>query len=370
MQTVSRRLQRLNAERAANWAICAEHGDLIWSVDFIADEFFERLEAAGLPRVRTVSAPSRDLRACPWGWDSQVAQLVADFVSGDRPALDVVERVNSRRFSFGLECDLSTGLPWATQVDSIEDLAKAVRSIAREGCRWVAKAEFSMSARERIIGVGPQLSENESNWARRRLQHGGVLFVEPWVQILHEWGLQFEIPRLGSPAFLGLTRLLTDEAGRYCGSVVACDSGNDRQYHASLVEVAQQVADRIQRLGYFGPLGIDAVVYHDPSGRNAEPQLRPIQDINARYTMGRLCLGLRRLLQPGEQARWIHGPWPTSNATDDQSLTRELRSTEPTARLVIATTPFAVGHQPTQHGTWFVVEACPAPTRTTTGRRS
>ena len=64
-----------------------------------------------------------------------------------------------------------------------------------------------------------------------------------------------------------------------------------------------RIAQRVQQLGYFGPLGIDAMQYRDEAGAI---RLRPLQDVNARYTMGRLALGFGRVLRPGWCGTWGH----------------------------------------------------------------
>jgi len=48
--------------------------------------------------------------------------------------------------------------------------------------------------------------------------------------------------------------------------------------------------------GFHGPLGIDAFVYRGVDGK---PRLKPIVEINPRYTMGRLTLELMRQTCPG-----------------------------------------------------------------------
>jgi hypothetical protein len=49
------------------------------------------------------------------------------------------------------------------------------------------------------------------------------------------------------------------------------------------------------------------MLYRDEAG---ETRLRPLGDLNARYTMGRLALGFERLLAPGWCASWLHLEWP------------------------------------------------------------
>ena len=102
--------------------------------------------------------------------------------------------------------------------------------------------------------------------------------------------------------FEGVTPLLTDERGEYRGNRFAVPD-DIKSIWSSSIDTAQQIAQKLQAMGYFGPLGIDAVRYRD---RDGKLRLRPLQDINARYTMGRLALGFRRLLKRGETGIWLH----------------------------------------------------------------
>jgi hypothetical protein len=52
----------------------------------------------------------------------------------------------------------------------------------------------------------------------------------------------------------------------------------------------------LRRADYTGPIGIDALVYRTPHG---EHRLKPIVEINPRYTMGRLTVELMRHTCPG-----------------------------------------------------------------------
>jgi hypothetical protein len=105
---------------------------------------------------------------------------------------------------------------------------------------------------------------------------------------------------------IGVTQLHCNERGQYRGSWFTeplnakGDISSDWQ---AAVDWALRAAERLQDRGYFGPLGIDAMRYTLPGGA---VHMRPLQDINARWTMGRLSLGWRRLLRSGESGLWWH----------------------------------------------------------------
>lgn len=56
---------------------------------------------------------------------------------------------------------------------------------------------------------------------------------------------------------------------------------------------------QLQLVNYLGPLSIDAFFYQTAAG---EPRLKPIVEINPRYTMGRLTLELMHNVSPGSTA--------------------------------------------------------------------
>ena len=63
----------------------------------------------------------------------------------------------------------------------------------------------------------------------------------------------------------------------------------------ALLEAGLREAD------YLGPVGIDAFVYRAPSG---ECRLKPIVEINPRYTMGRLTVELMKQTCPGSHGHF------------------------------------------------------------------
>jgi hypothetical protein len=134
------------------------------------------------------------------------------------------------------------------------------------------------------------------------LLNAGPIVFEQLVERLAEAGIQMEIPQTGDPTLVGVTPLLVDGSGVYRGSRFATSVGHAAPWKLAM-EQGLLLARRLQGLGYFGPLGVDAMKYYDDAG---EIRLRPLQDLNARYTMGRLALGFRRILPPDWCGSWLH----------------------------------------------------------------
>ena len=198
------------------------------------------------------------------------------------------------------------------------------------------KAEYGMSARERILGRGRSISTADEQWVRKRLDSRINVYFEPWVERVGEIGIQIDVLANGRPQLLGITPMLVDERGQYAGSWFAYEESrfSDQQaFWPSAIETALEAARHLKSHGYFGPLGIDAMIYRDSDG---ELKLRPLQDINARWTMGRLSLGWQRLLESGEEGCWLRG----SRCEDPAGF-------QVTSRF--RTTPDTIGGTPSHH---------------------
>lgn len=306
----SRAMQRLCGELAPGWLAVAIDGDFVWCPTAHAASFFTRAAAHGLPRVIPVcdvrDAPA-GVEVVPWGWSDEVLRLADTHRwRHDSPPMAAVRAANSREFSFALESEWRGGLPGAATVVREDQLDEACRCARRISARIVIKANWGMSGRERIVFDGLP-SDAARAWVRKRLAVHRLVFVEPWVKRLEEVGVQIDIPPDGPPRPVGMTVLLCDDVGQYRGSWFTDPPHAGSDFHSRwrpALEMALRAAERVQRLGYFGPLGVDAMRYRLADGTIG---LRPLQDINARWTMGRLSLGWRRFLQESECGLWWHG---------------------------------------------------------------
>lgn len=344
--------RRIASTLASVWLPLAAPTDLILSEEETSSVDFTDLREWGLSLPQFVvrladvaSGPQVEL--VPWGWSGRMHELAADrgWLAA-APSPRIVAQVNSRGFRLALEQAWQIGLEEAARIRSLDELAAI---LARQGDSpggWVLKAQFGMTARERILGRGTAISPQVAGWAARRLKVGEIVF-EPWLERIAEASIQVTIPESAPPVLEGLTPLLCDAAGVYRGNRCTVAAAETAHWQGA-IDVALRLAAELQSSGYFGPLGIDAMWYRDRTGT---PRLRPLQDLNARYTMGRLALGFRRLLAPDEHASWLQFPL----AADRGAALEQFRRSLPRGCRMIWTSPRRPAGPPPSRGAALLI---------------
>lgn len=325
----NRNLQRLTAELSCHLLGLAETGDAVCLPVLPPVEFLTAFQRQFEVSLTCVESPLRtaaigaavERKFQPWGW-SDAARRVATQIGAkiDAPSSEAVRLANSRRVSVEIERELGLDLTGSRVVNELADVELAVAANARrtecssDTLRWVIKAEFGMSARERVVGCGTALPEPTRRWIEKRLEKGEWLIFEPWLDRVAEFGIMMSIHRSSAAKsadaqieLLAVTELLTDSTGRYVGSQCLPNGGFEQalphgEFIANAVTEVQRFARGIAQLGYFGPLGIDVMLYRNHLG---ELTGRPIQDVNARYTMGFIARRLCERVAHGEHRAWV-----------------------------------------------------------------
>lgn len=360
-------LRRLNCELAWHLSALTEAGDGIEMPHAPCPEFvahWNALTGGDVTIVASSAECGRFERIEPWGRSRRIHRS-----SIASPTSEAVRLANSRRWSVTQELELGVVLPGSAIVTSIASLTAAVESLAQQQDRdiaqlhWVVKAEFGMSARERVLGRGIVLSVPTRRWIEKRLATGEWLVFEPWLERVSEVGILLMIPPPGSiqtrPELVAVTELITDASGRYCGT--RCSSNDPPSCWQPAVETARHMTERLRAIGYFGPVGIDAMSY--PTAGSDVPSIRPVQDINARWTMGFVATRLAQRLAPGRCSSWINvstqrlceqlGGAATLDferkllATFGLDLTKPLCGVSTDVR-VLRTSPLMIGELPTR----------------------
>jgi uncharacterized ferritin-like protein (DUF455 family) len=177
--------------------------------------------------------------------------------------------------------------------------------------RVVVKEALGVAGRNAIRLLEPQLQDNQRRWMQRILEQGHRLVIEPWLNRVADFSVQLEMEPAGLRP-IEYTGLLNDWKGEYQGNWACPGFGRGncldfsklfpkvpdirRQLTHLYSRIIRRLELKLREAGYLGPIGIDAFVYTDDKG---EARLKPIVEINPRYTMGRVTVELMRYVAPG-----------------------------------------------------------------------
>lgn len=264
------------------------------------------------PWPKALGPPASD-PAFPWiqgeglAWYADEAAADALRAAGARPSFaepGLVRRIHDKAFAHGA----ARSLGWvpACLVDHLRVLEpdaidrETVAGWVQRLPPWVGR-DWMLKPRHGSSGRGRVRRLDDVEGARARLAaRGGALF-EPWLRRIVDLSALLYVERDGALRWIGSTRQLLRGAGVYLGTEAWVEpSGEIRagtRWDAELRAAAEDLGRAAAKEGYFGPLGLDAFVFHGPDG---EPVLRPVVELNARFTMGIVAAGLlRRALGAG-----------------------------------------------------------------------
>ena len=192
-------------------------------------------------------------------------------------------------------------------VKSLEAARAAITQIRARGHHPVVlKEAFGVAGSNALRLLEPEILPTQWRRIEKSLAGGGELVVEPWLERLQDFSVQLEMTERGLK-LCGFTGLVNDARGQFVANlaephhhkripakVVALFAAQDN-VSGRLLELYDGIFSRLETefrsVGFTGPAGIDALVYRDASGVS---KLKPIVEINPRYTMGRVLVELMR----------------------------------------------------------------------------
>jgi uncharacterized ferritin-like protein (DUF455 family) len=289
------------------------------------DEPFRALAARKLGSLR------------PWAWGPDSAQLLAPLFPNaadqrrhpDQCFNEGMASLYSKAWSANFlrkvlghhhEQKLSVATePWlcpeqgvGTAVNGVDAALNAIGEIRSRGHhRIVIKQALGLAGHNAIRLWEPQITEAQRRWMAKAIEQGNELVIEPWLERVLDFSIQLEMtpPRL---MVRGYTGLVNDAKGQFqanraepnyairCPAQVAALLRGPRdissRLHSLYGSIVALLEDELRRVDYVGPLGIDAFVYRTAAGEHC---LKPIVEINPRYTMGRLLIELMQRATPG-----------------------------------------------------------------------
>ncbi len=344
--TPSEGLRDLAHDLALVPALLASPDDIVVVPELPSTEFLQSQKAAGLPDPELItwdagSDPPPELLQRriaglhPWGWSPDsvaaleplAAQLPDGTASPSALWSESRRQLYSKSWSAAWLAEVIDDLhadggdSWLCGRDEIGITCREESAVARtvaEGFeagwqRAVIKSDFGAAGGQQMVVNAAELKGYQRQWLRRTLVESGAVVVEPWLDRVVDLSAQYEIDEDGSICFLGTRRFLSDNRGRFQGVFVhEIEAGLDADVRGwlhggdndRLPELCARLGGLLQaRLPaeYRGPVGIDAFVYCDAA---QTLRLKPIVEVNPRYTMGRLALVLGEHVLAERTAQW------------------------------------------------------------------
>ena len=216
-----------------------------------------------------------------WGASRLIARFAAKRgIHYEMPSWDVVREVNSKRYSF----ENSPKLPGAELLTSETQAQNWVKSIPGQK---VLKTCFGVSGKGHLIFE--ELNANVRSFLHREWQKGLPVIGEPWVNRSLDFSTQWIIDKHQHITYLGATTCVNDGRGQYRSTIVHPKT-HEFPFLSEHQSCAKHVLAKMASAGFFGNVGIDAMIY--------DSKLHPIVEINARKTMGWVALQYQQRHHP------------------------------------------------------------------------
>ncbi len=177
------------------------------------------------------------------------------------------------------------------------------------------KAPYGTSGMQvKEIRQPADLSERIRIWIKNILFKQRGIVVERYLDPLVDLSVQLEIGPEKIQIF-SARQMITGNHHEYRGAYLGkkppgLNSEYQRFFHEALStwqEFLRYVGGRLREEGYQGPTGVDALLWRE---NNGSIRIKPLIEVNPRWTMGRVALELEKLLAPGVNAVWLILPVP------------------------------------------------------------
>jgi uncharacterized ferritin-like protein (DUF455 family) len=313
---------------------------------FAVPEFVELTDGRIEPGNPLVQRKLGGLR--PWAWAPDSLKLLEPLlgnVTGESPIgstrfNEKIAALYSKAWSAEfLQKILSDTAPqsWLCAGDEVglaatttADVMALVTKIRQRGHhKIVVKEALGLAGANSIRLWEPEILPAQQRWIEKATATGHALVVEPWLERALDFSIQLEMTETGLK-LCGYTGLINDLKGQFqgnwaapnylrhlprrVGTLLSASSDRTRQVEEFYGRIFSQLARELRGVELRGPVGIDALIYRTAQG---DCRLKPIVEINPRYTMGRLTVELMKRTCPGSYGllRLINGA--TARAAGD-----------------------------------------------------
>ena len=249
---------------------------------------------------------SGEKRADEQRFNPGLAQLYSKAWSADFLRKMLADKTESRSWHREMSW-LCTGNEIGVAVNSMDEALAAIAGIRARGHHpVVVKQAFGVAGSNALRLLEPELLAGQLRWMEQACAQKRELVVEPWLDRVRDFSAQLEMTALGLK-LCGFTGLVNDARGQFAANYA--ESHHHKRLPASVVSQFREPADisrrllefyadlfgrleaELRALDFLGPVGVDALLYRDAVGG---VRLKPVVEINPRYTMGRVLVELMR----------------------------------------------------------------------------
>ncbi|MFE7524849.1 ATP-grasp domain-containing protein [Kitasatospora sp. NPDC057542] len=220
------------------------------------------------------------------------------------PSARICKAVNGKAYSRRLTEDLGLRRPRGRVCSTVDELLRAtVRAQEGEWRPLVLKDSYGVSGKGLLIAHDPATLTRACRMIARRAERSGDdrldVVLEEWVAKKADLNYQFTLGRDGAVRFDFVREAVTED-GVHQGHRVPARLDEART--GELREVSQRIGERLHDDGYFGVVGVDAMVAPDDG-------IYPVVEINARNNMSTYQQGvIERFVPAGGVAQAGHYP--------------------------------------------------------------
>jgi hypothetical protein len=250
--------------------------------------YVERL-GFGRPATRVRSGEPPDAEFVPFGWNDEAVEHNRHYLRPSvHPPLEVLRRVNGRRFAAQLEDEIFGVREVVGVFDSADELEAWLTSHRDDDTGWILKSEHGNAGLGNRRLRSCALDRPDREWLRRQLAEDAWMLVERWRRRVLDIAAAFTIDRDGGMDGLELYEVVNTADGAYIGSLFDRASESIEAWRCALMDLSSKVSTRLAENGYLGPVCLDAFVWLD----EGERRLRPLADLNARLQVSAPMLRL------------------------------------------------------------------------------
>lgn len=233
----------------------------------------------------------------PWGHSPQISQWAKKHnLPYIRPSWETLRQVNSKAFSFLHSPPLKGAQLLYNQKEVESWVTKRKKDSVLKSCFGVAaKGNLLIRSKQDLN------KKNIQSFLQKQWKQNLPVIAEPWVRKTLDFSTQWFLSQDKDVQYLGATFLQNNTQGQYQTTIVQPNLSFPLKKVWALKEHkthAKIVLEKMIQLGYFGHVGIDAMLYH--SEEQDRELLHPVVEINARKTMSYAALMLQRTKFPNQ----------------------------------------------------------------------